>query len=101
RNRLTRDRFGCVACGHQADADVNAAENLRQRALGLWGDPAQIKIAASLPLLLDSQSKAKRSFKKQPAEGTPVAVCGDLCASGQSMSAKQKSGGREITKLAA
>lgn len=100
-NRLTRDRFECIACGFEADADINAAENLRQRALGRWGDHAQIKIAASLPLLLGSQSKPKRSFKKQPAEGTPAAVCGDLCASGQGMSAKQKSGDREITKLAA
>ena len=31
RNRLSRDVFRCIDCGHNADADVNAAENIRRR----------------------------------------------------------------------
>ena len=32
-NRRTRDDFGCLACGHAAHADLNAAKNIRDRAL--------------------------------------------------------------------
>ncbi len=28
-NRITRDEFECSKCGHQADADINAAKNIR------------------------------------------------------------------------
>jgi IS605 OrfB family transposase len=43
-NRKSRDRFHCQACGHQAHADVNAARNIRaralaKRALGLGNQP--------------------------------------------------------------
>ena len=43
-NRPERDRFRCLACGQAADPDVNAARNIRDRALGLWGDPGKIEI---------------------------------------------------------
>ena len=33
-NRRTRDDFICLACGHAAHADLNAARNIRDKALG-------------------------------------------------------------------
>jgi hypothetical protein len=33
-SRKSQSRFRCVACGHQAHADVNAAKNLRDTAVG-------------------------------------------------------------------
>ena len=32
-NRRTRDDFICMACGHAAHADINAAKNIREKAL--------------------------------------------------------------------
>lgn len=37
-NRACNDVFACLRCAHQADADVNAASNIRDGAKGLWGD---------------------------------------------------------------
>jgi len=34
-NRKTRDGFECVACGHVADADVNAAKNIKAAGLAV------------------------------------------------------------------
>ncbi len=34
-NRLTQPRFFCVECGHAANADINAAINIRERGLAL------------------------------------------------------------------
>lgn len=48
--------FRCVACGHQSQADANASDNIRTRALHALG----------LIVL--------------PAGGRPVAACGALCA---------------------
>ena len=64
-NRPSRDVFACLKCSHADDADVNAAANIRDRALGLWGDPSRIEVAASLGQLLAQQAKPKRSFKKK------------------------------------
>ena len=36
-SRVSRDRFVCVACGHAADADVNAAVEIRRRGLVALG----------------------------------------------------------------
>ena len=36
-SRVTRDRFCCTACGHEAHADHNAACNIRDRGLALLG----------------------------------------------------------------
>lgn len=79
-SRLDRDRFVCVACGHAADADVNAAVNVRDRAIGLWGETTQIEVAASLDLLLAQQAKTKRGFRKakeqlREAGGHPASAC--------------------------
>lgn len=100
-NRASRDWFSCMSCGYAACADANAAENIRQRALGLWGDSSSIKVAASLKMLLAQQARPKRRFKKNIAEGISASVCGDLCALGQSTSTKQKMGRREPARLAA
>ena len=38
RNRKTQASFRCVSCGHAENADVNAARNIRKRALVMWSD---------------------------------------------------------------
>jgi putative transposase len=43
-NRLKQEKFVCTACGHRANADVNAAKNIRDR--GIHGSNASLKIAA-------------------------------------------------------
>lgn len=43
-NRLTQAKFVCTACGHSANADTNAAKNIRDR--GIHGSNASLKIAA-------------------------------------------------------
>jgi putative transposase len=99
-NRPDRDTFCCVACGHAADPDVNAACNIRDHALGLWGDPATVEVAASLPLLLEAQTKAKPRFRKKmpTAGGPPAPACGDLC---EGMSTKQEATGGNPGRMAA
>ena len=44
---ITQATFCCTKCGHKENADVNAAKNIRGRALSLAGD----KIAPSIPNL--------------------------------------------------
>jgi putative transposase len=98
-NRPARDVFRCVACGHTADSDVNAARNIRDHALGLWGDPAKVEVAASLPLLLEMQAKATRRFKKtERAGGPPAPACGDLC---DGMSTQQEATRGDLGRMAA
>jgi putative transposase len=75
-NRVSREVLRCLGCGHEADADVNAANNIRDRALGLWGDPDKVQVAASTGLLLTQQAKPKRAFRKQhKAGGLPASAC--------------------------
>jgi transposase len=98
-NRPDRDTFCCVACGHVADPDVNAACNIRDYALGLWGTPDKVTVAASLPLHLEQQAKSKSRFtKKTPAEGLSASACGDL---GASRSRKQETTSGNLGKKAA
>jgi putative transposase len=91
-NRPERDIFRCVACGFEADPDVNAARNIRDYALGLWGDASKVEVASSLPLLLEQQAKAKKRFAKKKCAGVlPATACGDLCE-GTSMKQETTSG---------
>jgi hypothetical protein len=90
-----------VACGHEADPDVNAALNIRDYALGVWGDAGQVKVVASLPLLLEQQAKAKSRFRKKTTGGTGGHLgpaCGDHC---EGMSVKQEMTRRKPGKMAA
>lgn len=38
-NRLTQSEFRCVSCGHTANADQNAAQNIRDKAFPRGSDP--------------------------------------------------------------
>ncbi len=42
-NRKSQDKFVCTACGHSANADINAAKNILVR--GIHGNNASLKIA--------------------------------------------------------
>jgi putative transposase len=42
-NRKSQDKFVCTACGHSANADVNASKNILAR--GIYGNNASLKIA--------------------------------------------------------
>ena len=42
-NRKSQDKFVCTACGHTANADVNASKNILAR--GIHGNNASLKIA--------------------------------------------------------
>jgi putative transposase len=42
-NRKSQDKFVCTACGHSANADVNASKNILAR--GIHGNNASLKIA--------------------------------------------------------
>jgi len=42
-NRKSQDKFVCTSCGHSANADINAAKNIRAR--GIHGSNASLKIA--------------------------------------------------------
>jgi putative transposase len=79
-NRASRDRFACLACGYCADADLNAARNIGERARGDWGDASKVEVAASLGLLLAQRAKPRRGFrrKSQAAGGLPASACQSL-----------------------
>jgi IS605 OrfB family transposase len=38
KNRINQATFKCIGCGHQAPADINAARNIRQRAIRARGE---------------------------------------------------------------
>jgi len=42
-NRKSQDKFVCTACGHSANADINASKNILAR--GIHGNNALLKIA--------------------------------------------------------
>jgi putative transposase len=71
-NRPGRDMFACLKCGHAADADVNASRNIRDRAMGLWGNAEKVQIANSLAMLIERQARPKRSFSKKTTGGRPA-----------------------------
>ena len=70
-SRVSRGRFACVACGHAADADVNAAIEIRRRGLEALGLPAgTVGTARGAP---DSASRARGAVKRE-TKGTPDAA---------------------------
>ena len=80
-NRVSRDLFTCLVCGHSADADVNASRNIRDRAKGLWGDAQKVEVANSMALLLAQSAKSKRSFKKKSTTNTTGGLPAQACSS--------------------
>jgi putative transposase len=43
-NRKTQSKFRCVACGHEANADINAAQNILQRGMAWLSGKDQSKV---------------------------------------------------------
>jgi transposase len=71
-NRPSRDVCAFLKCGHAADADVNASRNIRDRARGLWGHAEKVQVANSPAMLIESQARPKRGFRKKTTGGRPA-----------------------------
>ena len=63
-NRESRAVFRCVACGHEADADTNAARNIAD------GNPAAGRAVAAR----GDRAKSARSAKREPRRARPPKV---------------------------
>ena len=63
-NRESQAVFRCVACGHQADADVNASCNIADR------EPAAGRAVAAR----GDRAKSARSVKREPRRARPPKV---------------------------
>ena len=63
-NRKNQAVFQCVACGHQANADVNAARNIADR------QPAAGRAVAAR----GDRAKSARSVKREPQRARPPKV---------------------------
>jgi len=59
-NRTTQSKFLCVACGYTANADLNAAQNIRA--------------AGHAVLACGEKVQLGRSMKQEPAEASQTAV---------------------------
>ena len=55
RNRPDQATFKCVSCGHEAGADLNAALNIRQRALSVRGVVMHPEVLAAWPAVGQSR----------------------------------------------
>ena len=55
-NRKTRDRFACLACGHSADADANAASVIASRAIVIRPNADKVDVVVSHGLDLQSSA---------------------------------------------
>ena len=64
RSRKNQADFECTACGHQANADVNAARNIRDR------EPAVGRTVAAR----GDRVKSARSVKREPQRARPPQV---------------------------
>ncbi len=69
RSRRTRDDFTCIDCGHAAHADVNAAKNILDRALGAGpgGDEASGTGASARRGALASATSTTREISARVA----------------------------------
>jgi putative transposase len=63
-SRTSQAEFACTACGHQANADVNAARNIRDR------EPAAGRAVAAR----GDRAKSARSVKREPQRTPPSAA---------------------------
>ena len=67
KSRVSRDRFACTRCSHQAHADINAAMVIRQRGLVVLG------------LAKKAAKESARKPQGNPSVGTVEEACGALC----------------------
>ncbi len=67
-NRITQAKFECVACGHQQNADINAAQNILAAGLAViaCGEIAQLGFSVK-----QEPTEGKHSIPSEPV-GIPV-----------------------------
>ena len=60
-NRRSQSKFVCASCGHRANADLNAAKNIRDRYLVGWFSPSSGLLSESLSSQLSATSNVADS----------------------------------------
>ena len=73
-SRKSQAEFQCVSCGHQANADHNASENVRNRALGPVPDVVRPKPTGGLPGMACESSGIARRKQEQCSPETALAA---------------------------
>ena len=68
-SRKSQAEFKCVSCGHEANADYNASENVRDRAFGPVPDVTHSKPTGGLPGMACESSAAGHRKQEQGFSG--------------------------------
>ena len=73
-SRKSQAEFQCVSCGHRANADHNASENVRDRAFGPVPDVTHSKPTGGLPGMACESSGIARRKQEQSSPETALAA---------------------------